>query len=54
MYTAYSAVRRQEIDAMAMEEVPRAKHELSLYAHISKISWHYEVTDRIRGGAVTS
>lgn len=42
-------VRRQEIDSMAMEEVPRTKHELSLYAHISKISWHYEVTDRIRG-----
>jgi len=42
-------VKRQEIDAMAMEEVPRTKHELSLYAHISKISWHYEVTDRIRG-----
>jgi kinetochore protein Spc24 len=42
-------VKRQEIDAMAMEEVPRTKHELSLYAHISKISWHYEATDRIRG-----
>lgn len=42
-------VKRQEIDSMAMEEVPRAKHELSLYAHISKISWHYEVTDRVRG-----
>jgi kinetochore protein Spc24 len=42
-------VRRAEVDSVAAEEVPRAKHELSLYAHISKISWQYEVTDRIAG-----
>ncbi len=42
-------VRRAEVDSVAAEEVPRAKHELSLYAHISKISWQYEVTDRIKG-----
>jgi kinetochore protein Spc24 len=29
--------------------VPRLKHELSLYAHISKISWAYDRPDRIKG-----
>lgn len=42
-------VRRAEVDAVDMDEVPRAKHELSLYAHISKISWTYEATDRVKG-----
>ena len=37
-------VRRAEVDSVAAEEVPRAKHELSLYAHISKIAWRYEGT----------
>ena len=42
-------VRNAEVTAVAEDAVPRAKHELSLYAHISKISWHYEATDRIKG-----
>ena len=42
-------VKKQEVDAIEMDDVPRAKHELSLYAHISKISWQYETTDKIKG-----
>jgi len=42
-------VKKQEVDAIEMDDVPRAKHELSLYAHISKISWQYETTDSIKG-----
>lgn len=42
-------VKRQQIDAMATEEVPRTRHELSLYAHISKISWQFDAPNRIQG-----
>ena len=41
-HSAGLKVKRQEVDAIATEGVPHAKHELSLYAHITKISWFYE------------
>lgn len=42
-------MKKQELTDMEDEGVPRLKHELSLYAHISKISWAYDRPDRIKG-----
>ena len=42
-------MKKQELTDMEDEDVPRLKHELSLYAHISKISWAYDRPDRIKG-----
>jgi len=42
-------LERQHLDAVINEEIPATKREVSLYAHISNIAWHYEVSDRISG-----
>lgn len=42
-------LERQRLDAVVNEEIPATKREVSLYAHISNIAWHYEITDRISG-----
>jgi kinetochore protein Spc24 len=42
-------LERQRLDAVVNEEIPATKREVSLYAHISNIAWHYEVEDRISG-----
>mmetsp|Transcript_8469 Transcript_8469/g.31283 ORF Transcript_8469/g.31283 Transcript_8469/m.31283 type:complete len:198 (-) Transcript_8469:8006-8599(-) len=41
--------RRTDLETLEKDTVPRVKHELSLYAHVSKIIWHYEPTSRIVG-----
>ena len=40
---------RADADAMESEALPRAKHELSLYAHVSKVIWHSELSGRVCG-----
>ena len=40
---------KQKLDAVLNEEIPATKREVSLYAHISNIAWHYEERDRIVG-----
>lgn len=41
--------RKQRLDVVVNEEIPATKREVSLYAHISNIAWHYEERDRIVG-----
>eukprot|EP00793_Prasinoderma_coloniale_P001560 PRCOL_00003364-RA len=43
------ASTRAETDTLEAEALPQNKHELSLYAHVSKIIWHYEAGERVRG-----
>ena len=40
---------KQKLDAVLNEEIPATKREVSLYAHISNIAWHYEERERIVG-----
>jgi len=42
-------VQKRKVEELARREIPRTKHELSLYAHVSKIAWHYEHGNRIQG-----
>jgi len=41
--------RKQRLDVVINEEIPATKREVSLYAHISNIAWHYEERDRVVG-----
>lgn len=41
--------QKKKVEELAKKEIPRTKHELSLYAHISKIAWHYDNEDKIQG-----
>ena len=42
-------LQKQHLDSVINEEIPSTKREVSLYAHISNIAWHYEIVDRISG-----
>ena len=42
-------LQKQHLDSVINEEIPSTKREVSLYAHVSNIAWHYEVVDRISG-----
>ena len=42
-------LHKQKLDTIINEEIPATKREVSLYAHISNIAWHYEERDRVVG-----
>ncbi|OUS45247.1 hypothetical protein BE221DRAFT_77587 [Ostreococcus tauri] len=41
--------KKQRMDVVVNEEIPATKREVSLYAHISNIAWHYEERNRVVG-----
>ncbi|KAL6779548.1 hypothetical protein ACKKBG_A12720 [Auxenochlorella protothecoides x Auxenochlorella symbiontica] len=43
------SVKKAQVDHMLLEDEPRIRHQLSLYAHVSKISWRFDNPDRIAG-----
>eukprot|EP00238_Polyblepharides_amylifera_P009805 CAMPEP_0196581346 /NCGR_PEP_ID=MMETSP1081-20130531/33732_1 /TAXON_ID=36882 /ORGANISM="Pyramimonas amylifera, Strain CCMP720" /LENGTH=212 /DNA_ID=CAMNT_0041901547 /DNA_START=73 /DNA_END=708 /DNA_ORIENTATION=+ len=41
--------QQDTLELLEMKDIPDARFELSLYAHISKIHWHYEDLYRVKG-----
>uniref|UniRef100_A0A1D2A4V4 Kinetochore protein Spc24 n=1 Tax=Auxenochlorella protothecoides TaxID=3075 RepID=A0A1D2A4V4_AUXPR len=42
-------LKKAQVDHLLLEDEPRIRHQLSLYAHVSKISWRFDNPDRIAG-----
>ncbi|EFN55001.1 hypothetical protein CHLNCDRAFT_52771 [Chlorella variabilis] len=41
--------KADHIEQIVTEAEPRTRHQLSLYAHVSKITWQFEQRDRVAG-----
>mmetsp|Transcript_44324 Transcript_44324/g.73849 ORF Transcript_44324/g.73849 Transcript_44324/m.73849 type:complete len:202 (+) Transcript_44324:185-790(+) len=41
--------QQHQLEAVQVQHIPDVRYELSLYTHITKINWHYEVTDQVQG-----
>ncbi|GAB4819058.1 hypothetical protein N2152v2_006104 [Parachlorella kessleri] len=41
--------RSDQLEQLVNDTEPRTRHQLSLYAHISKVTWHLDKRDKVAG-----